>query len=71
MVYTIQMDLHIDDNERYPDDEIKKAVEEAMFMISATVDNIKIVEVTAKLNWNIQPDKTTFWILFIKIFKKN
>ena len=45
MVYTIQMDLYIDDDEIYSDDEIKEAIEEGMSVTSATVDHIKVVEV--------------------------
>lgn len=45
MVYTIQMDLYIDDDEIYLDDEIKEAIEEGMSVISATVDHIKVVEI--------------------------
>lgn len=41
MIYTVQMDVCIDDDEVYSDESIKEIVEEGMGVISACVDNIK------------------------------
>lgn len=45
MIYTVQMDVCIDDNEIYSDEVIKEIVEEGMGVVSAYVDNIKVLEV--------------------------
>lgn len=46
MVYTVQMDLYIDDDEIYSDEVMKTVVEEGMESVSATANNIRIVEVS-------------------------
>ena len=45
MVYTVQMDLYIDDDEIYPDEDIKNFIKESMNAVSASVDDIKVIEV--------------------------
>ena len=45
MVYTVQMDLYIDDDEIYSDEDISNIIEESMSVASASVDHIKIIEV--------------------------
>ena len=45
MVYTVQMDLYIDDDEVYPDEDISNIIEEYMCVASASVDHIKVIEV--------------------------
>lgn len=45
MVYTIQMDLYIDDDEIYSDEDIRNTIEEIMSVASVSVDHIKIIEV--------------------------
>ena len=45
MVYTIQMDLYIDDDEIYSDEVIKEVIEESMSVSSASVDHIRVIEV--------------------------
>lgn len=45
MVYTVQMDLYIDDDELYPDEDIKNFIKENMNVVSASVDDIKVIEV--------------------------
>lgn len=45
MIYTVQMDVCIDDNEIYSDETIKEIVEEGMRVVSAYVDNIKVLEI--------------------------
>lgn len=45
MIYTVQMDVCIDDDEVYSDESIKEIVEEGMGVISACVDNIKVLDV--------------------------
>ena len=45
MVYTVQMDLYIDDDEIYSDEDISNIIEESMSVASASVDHIKVIEV--------------------------
>lgn len=45
MVYTVQMDLYIDDDEIYSDEDIKEVIEECMGVTSASVDHIRVIEV--------------------------
>ena len=45
MVYTVQMDLYIHDDELYPDEDIKNFIKENMNAVSASVDHIKVIEV--------------------------
>ena len=45
MVYTVQMDLYIDDDEIYSDKDISNIIEESMSVASASVDHIKVIEV--------------------------
>ena len=45
MVYTVQMDLYIDDDEIYSDEVIKEVIEEGMSVASANVDHIRVIEV--------------------------
>ena len=45
MVYTVQMDLYIDDDEIYSDEDISNIIEEGMSVASASVDHIKVIEV--------------------------
>lgn len=45
MVYTIQMDLYIDDDEIYSDEDISNVIEESISVTSASVDNIRVIEV--------------------------
>ena len=45
MVYTVQMDLYIDDDEIYPDEDIRNIIEESMSVASANVDHIRVIEV--------------------------
>ena len=45
MVYTVQMDLYIHDDELYPDEDIKNFIKENMNAVSASVDDIKVIEV--------------------------
>ena len=45
MVYTVQMDLYIDDDEIYPDEDISNIIEGCKSVASASVDHIKVVEV--------------------------
>ena len=45
MVYTVQMDLYIDDDEIYSDEDIRNIIEESMSVASASVDHIKVIEV--------------------------
>lgn len=45
MVYTVQMDLYIDDDEIYPDEDIKNFIKESMNAVSASVDDIKVIEI--------------------------
>lgn len=46
MVYTVQMDLYIDDDEIYSDEEMKEVVEEGMESVSATAKNIRVVDIS-------------------------
>ena len=45
MVYTVQMDLYIDDDEIYSDEDISNIIEESMSIASASVDHIRVIEV--------------------------
>ena len=45
MVYTVQMDLYIDDDEIYSDEDISNIIEESMSVVSASVDHIKVIEI--------------------------
>ena len=45
MVYTVQMDLYIDDDEIYSDEVIKEVIEEGMSVASTSVDHIRVIEV--------------------------
>ena len=45
MVYTVQMDLYIDDDEIYSDEDISNIIEEGMSVASASVDHIRVIEV--------------------------
>ena len=45
MVYTVQMDLYIDDDEIYSDEDISNIIEESMSVASASVDHIRVIEV--------------------------
>ena len=45
MVYTVQMDLYIDDDEIYSDEDISNIIEENMSVASASVDHIRVIEV--------------------------
>ena len=45
MVYTVQMDLYIDDDEIYSDEDISNIIEESMSVASVSVDHIKVIEV--------------------------
>ena len=45
MVYTVQMDLYVDDDEIYSDEVIKEVIEEGMSVSSASVDHIRVIEV--------------------------
>lgn len=45
MVYTVQMDLCIDDDEIYDDEVIEELVKEGMDAISASANNIRVIEV--------------------------
>ena len=45
MVYTIQLDLVIDDDEIYSDETIKDIIEEGMNCISATARDIKVIDI--------------------------
>ena len=45
MVYTVQMDLYIDDDEIYSDEDISNIIEESMSVASASVDHIKVIEI--------------------------
>ena len=45
MVYTVQMDLYIDDDEIYSDEELSNIIEECMNVASASVDHIRVIEV--------------------------
>ena len=44
-VYTVQMDLYIDDDEIYSDEDISNIIEESMSVASVSVDHIKVIEV--------------------------
>ena len=45
MVYTVQMDLYIDDDKIYSDEVIKEIIEEGMSVVSASVDHIRVIDV--------------------------
>ena len=45
MVYTVQMDLYIDDDEIYSDEDISNIIEESMSVASVSVDHIKVIAV--------------------------
>ena len=45
MVYTVQMDLYIDDDEIYSDEDISNIIEESMSVISTSVDHIRVIEI--------------------------
>ena len=45
MVYTVQMDLYIDDDEIYSGEELSNIIEECMSVASASVDHIRVIEV--------------------------
>ena len=45
MVYTVQMDLYIDDDEIYSDEDISNIIEECMSVASASVDHIRVIDV--------------------------
>lgn len=49
MVYIVQMDLYIDDDEIYSDEAIKEVIEEGMSVTSASVDHIRVIEVNDQL----------------------
>lgn len=44
MVYTVQIDLYIDDDEIYSDEDISNIIEECM-CVASSVDHIKVIEV--------------------------
>ena len=45
MVDTVQMDLYIDDDEMYSEEDISNIIEESMSVVSASVNHIKVIEV--------------------------
>ena len=45
MVYTVQIDLYIDDDEIYSDENISNIIEKNMSIVSTSVDHIRVIEV--------------------------